>query len=142
MLIPTEGEKVRAADADPGRFGVSVHALQVPLVVLGQRFPGHEVRVLDDDGCGERGSCRAHDLDDSVPIPGCTEVGRKEIGRAEADYSLTTDHAGTAVIGTGLANSRLHRLRIMSIRTQHLPAIGVEALGSVIGKPLLHFAID
>ena len=88
LLIPTVRKEIRAPDADPRGIGMSVHALQVPFVVLGQRFPGHEVSVLDDNRCGERGPRHTHDLNDAVPIVGCAEIGWIETRRTEADRGL------------------------------------------------------
>ncbi len=65
------------------------------------------------------------------------------LGRgAEANHGLAADHRRPLQFALGLASGLRDRLAVLTIHALHMPAIGLEALGRVIGEPALNLAVD
>ncbi len=64
-------------------------------------------------------------------------------GRAAADHGLAADQARPLGLGDGLGERGIDRRRAMAVdRAHHVPAIGFETLGRVVGEPLGDLAVD
>ena len=74
-------------------------------------------------------------------------VGARLVGRAHADHGFAANQ-GRAAVGVlrlrlGRFDGGMHGLRVVAIyRRDHVPAIGLKALGCVVGEPAFHMAVD
>ncbi|GAB1459121.1 hypothetical protein MASR2M50_08950 [Thauera sp.] len=65
------------------------------------------------------------------------------VGRAGADDGLAADQRGLGGVGLGLLDGGLDGDRVVALHVaDHLPAVGFEALGRVVGEPALDMAVD
>ena len=65
------------------------------------------------------------------------------VGRAGADDGLAADQRGLRGVGLGLLDGGFDLDRVVALHVaDHLPAIGFETLGGVVGEPAVDVAVD
>ncbi len=65
------------------------------------------------------------------------------VRRAEADDGFANHQRGLFALGRGLSQCFLHRFGIVAVdHADHVPAVGFETLGRVVGEPAFHFTVD
>ena len=65
------------------------------------------------------------------------------VGRAGADDGLAADQRGLGGVGLGLLDGGFDGDRVVALHVaDHLPAVGFEALGGVVGEPAVDVAVD
>ena len=65
------------------------------------------------------------------------------VGGTKADDGLAADHRGLIGVGAGGFDRSADGVGIVTVnRRNHLPAIGFETLGRIVGEPAFHFTIN
>ena len=69
--------------------------------------------------------------------------GALHVGRTKADHGLADDQAGLVVVVSCQLDGGLDFLGLVAVdHGHHVPAVGLEALGGIVGKPALGLAVD
>ena len=75
---------------------------------------------------------------------GAVDVARALlVGGARTDHGAADDEAGALGLGLGERDGSIDRAHVVPVdRLDHVPAVGTEARGGILGEPALHLAVD
>ncbi len=72
-----------------------------------------------------------------------TALGARFPRRAKTDHGAAADQRGLFGVAPRLLDRALDRLRVMAVNARnHLPVVGLEPLGGIVGKPATDLTVD